>query len=107
MQWNRSSSHRFRSEHLGDFTGANWTRKIYQFQHQPNTFWAGLGLEGHWGPWSALAELQWAPWSNLDTWVFQSQLLGDGQELVIEDYYYYEHHQQIRASITLRKSFGY
>ena len=106
-QWNRSPAHRFRSEHLGEFTGSSWTRKIYQFQHQPNTFWGGLGLEGRFGSWSALAELQWAPWSNLDTWVYQSALQGDGQVVVLEDYYYYERHQQLRASLTLRKSFGF
>lgn len=106
-QWNRSSAHRFRSEHLGDFTSSGWTRKVYQFQHQPNTFWAGLGLEGRFGSWSALAEVQWAPWSNLDTWVYQSNLQSDGQEVVLEDYYYYERYQQLRASITLRKSFGF
>lgn len=106
-QWSRLDGHRYRSEHLGGFDTDHWTREIYQFQYGRNEFLVGLGLQGRFGSWSALAELQYGPGAQLDTWVYKSHLFNDGSQVTIDDYYYYERYSVLRASITLRKHLGF
>jgi hypothetical protein len=106
-QWSRLDGHRYRSEHLGGFDTDHWTREIYQFQYGRNEFLVGLGVQGRFGSWSALAEIQYGPGAQLDTWVYKSHLYADGTQTTIDDYYYYERYSVVRASITLRKHLGF
>jgi hypothetical protein len=106
-QWSRLDGHRYRSEHLGGFDTDHWTREIYQFQYGRNEFLVGLGLQGRFGSWSALAEVQYGPGAQLDTWVYKSNLYLDGTQTTIDDYYYYERYSVLRASLTLRKHLGF
>ena len=103
-QWSRLDGHRFRSEHLGLYETDHWTREIYQFQYGRNEFLAGIGIQGRYKSWSALAEVQYGPGARLDTWVYRSHLFQDGNEVIIDNYYFYERYNLARLSITLRKN---
>jgi hypothetical protein len=106
-QWSKTGGHRFVSEHLGGFEVDHWTREIYQFQYGNNEFLVGLGLQGRFGSWSALAEVQYGPGARLDTWVYKSQLMNTGAEQILEDYYYFERFNIARLSFTLRKHLNF
>ena len=106
-QWSRLDGHRFLSEHLGSFDTDHWTREVYQFQYGRNEFLLGLGVQGRFGSWSALAEVHYGPGAQLDTWVYKSHLMNDGSQVVIDDYYFYERYGVARLSLTLRKHLGF
>jgi hypothetical protein len=102
-QWNRLNHQRQISEHLGPFDVDHWSRAIYQFEYAKNEFLIGLGLVGNYGPWTGLLELQFGPQTQFDTWVYQSKLYGDGQEVVTDNYYYFENYSTLRFNFTLRR----
>jgi hypothetical protein len=106
-QWSRVDNHRYQSEHLGFYTTDHWGREIYSFQHAKHEALAGVGIQGRYGLWSFLAEVQYGPGPRFDTWVYKSELHNDGSERVIEDYYFYERYQMVRFSMTLRKQLGF
>lgn len=102
-QWNRLNHQRQISEHLGPFDVDHWSRAIYQFEYAKNEYLIGVGLSGNYGPWTGLLELQFGPQTQFDTWVYKSKLFGDGQEVIMDNYYYFENYSTLRFSFTLRR----
>lgn len=90
------------SEHLGWFTDDHWKREIYRFQYSRNETLYGVGIEFRNTNFAVQTEFQFGRAPTLDTWVYKSELHLNGNEIVIEDYYYREEYFTSRLSMSIR-----
>lgn len=91
------------SEHLVLNSLNQWTLERYKFQYDDRETLIGAGLNWRNKKWSALIEFQIGRGPHLDTWVYKSNLMLDGSEEVIDNYYYRESFTMIRPNICFRR----